>query len=848
MILYQPTKCSIHNPFHIEIRNIKEHPWHMHSQNTLEIIYVLKGTLSVGISIYPSVMKQGDIAVVNSETLHSYKSDADNTVLVCHIDLSYFSSIISDIENTLIICNSAAADEYDKHYGLLRKALADVFVYYFDISAPAHDELMDSCVSFLSVLYNHFNFLRHEGIAIKAENTMKQRPAQAGRIKRVIRYIYDNLGNKISLEEIAASEYVSKYYLSHLLSEFLSMSFRDYLIMTRAVYAQDYLYGTDMSLAEIADQCGFSSADAFRKAYRKYAGATPADDRKRIAGHTAADIPFLDEDFLATGSIWEAAAMMHIKTSRKPAVNALPANSCPVTNVPIDLAHPSGESLVRTWDTVTIGDPLRLLSHKTLEALSILREYGCFSKLHVKARTLASLHESLGGWSFMGTFLKTLEREGFTLLIEEDSRETEDICTDAPAEGNTPQEKTQGETAEKDGKNDAGSRESTKSTENGTGRDKKTINSMKNIANTEGTGNGASIKNMECKNSIFRVPDCLAELIRFSQEIGGAKIQFMQDAPANRKISTASNASATTAGANTPENQKTPIAPSASASPADAKVPEPSGNLENSNAAINLKNPPRSSTPKLPEKSINLDAPANAKAQANPADAGRHEPAALIASALNGMPQYPSLFKDKKGRPCLLDANNLKTKAFYAYYFLNKLQPHSLYCDDGCCVTHAKGKTVILLYNDGRTAKEKHTENDTDTANFPHAQNSDCTKNDAGEESSKSNESESRNEKTNDASIKKYMFNLKHISKTLTHQCLTLDENYESEAKVFASLTMDAPAPDLLSLDDAHHHEILRRIQIKAYPDTKIASISASPEYNLFLSSPPHTVTLIELE
>lgn len=655
MLLIQPAKCSKRSPFYMELLNIKEHPWHMHNENTMEVIYVLKGTLECNISIYSSVMKQGDIAVVNTETLHNYRSDSSNIVLLCHIDLLYFSSVIDEIEDTLIVCNSASSVEYDKHYELLRKALASVFVYYFEIHTPVQDELIDSCISFLSVLYNHFNFLRHEGAAIQTKNVMKQKPAQAEHIKRVIKYVYDNFGSKISLEDIAAKEYVSKYYLSHLISEFLNMPFREYLNMSRTVYAQEFLYGTDMSLTAVADQCGFSGIDAFRKAYQKYTGVTPADDRKRVAGCTIRDIPFRDKDALLSGSIQDIAALIHVKTLPDPVLNVFSDTPSSVTGVSVNFADLTYEKIERVWDTVALDDPSVLLSHKTLEALSILREHGCFKKLQLTAEMLTSLYRTLGSWEFMGTFLKTLKREGFALLIQEDTR------------------------WEKVGR--------------------------------------------------F---DLFEQLAGFSNEIGGAEIGFVRETPAG---------------------------------------------------------------------------------QDHFSDFDCNNPTHIIADCLSGISRAPSLFDSKSGKPYLFDGNNLKTKAFYPYYFLNRLQPYRLYFEDGCCITHAKGKTAILLFNVGCGS------NDDCPGNGVHAKKNDPL------------------QKAGDTRVKKYMFHLKHLTKNLTYQCLTLDEDYASESEIFASL----------ALDEAPGREILRRIQIKAYPDTKIAAIDTLPEYNLFLSSPLNTVTLIEL-
>lgn len=416
MVLIQPTKCSKEIPLNIEILNIKEHPWHMH--DTLEVVYVLKGSLECGISIYPSVMNQGDIAVVNTETLHHYKGSEDNAVLICHISLDHFSDIIPEIENTLIICNSGAAVEYDKHYDILKELLANIFLFYFDLKTPHQNDLMDSCVSFLSALYNHFNFLAHDGAAIHSENIMKQRPLQAERVKRVMKYMYDNLGSKLSLEEIAAQEYVSKYYLSHLTSEFLKMPFREYLSMTRAVYAQDHLYGTDKPLSEVAASCGFSSTEAFRKAYLKYVGVSPAEDRKRIAGHTIKDLPLSDSDALSTIPLDEIAMLMGIKSYHSADVNTMPDTDYSVTSVPIDFSELTTEAVKYFTDTVWLSEPHQLLSFHTLEALENLHYYKMFSKLFVDSDTLTQLYSTFGSWDFCGSFLRSLKEMGFSLITD----------------------------------------------------------------------------------------------------------------------------------------------------------------------------------------------------------------------------------------------------------------------------------------------------------------------------------------------------------------------------------------------------------------------------------------------
>lgn len=422
MFLTQQTKCGADNPLTMELINISEHPWHMH--DTMEIIYVLKGTLECGISIYPSEMKAGDIAVINTETLHHFTSADNNIVLMCHIDLEHFSDIIPEIENTLIICNSGAAVEHDRHYDIIKEFLAKIFLFYYDLKPQKQDKLMDSCVDFLSALYNHFNFLQHEGTAIHSENIMKQRPLQAERVKRVMKYMYDNLGSHISLEDIAAKEYVSKYYLSHLVSEFLKMPFREYLSMTRSVYAQDCLYGTDKSISEITDICGFSNTEAFRKAYTKYTGMTPSADRKRIAGHTVKDIPLSHEDVLSSMSIEEISALMGVKPYHDTSTTVLRDASYPVTSISVNFAELQGQVFEHMWDTVWLSDPQQILSFRMQEALAELHRCRLFKNVFVESKSLEHLYSMFENWDIIGSFLNCLKENNFTLVTD---RHTETI-------------------------------------------------------------------------------------------------------------------------------------------------------------------------------------------------------------------------------------------------------------------------------------------------------------------------------------------------------------------------------------------------------------------------------------
>lgn len=170
-------------------------------------------------------------------------------------------------------------------------------------------------------------------------------------------------------------------------------------------------------------------------------------------------------------------------------------------------------------------------------------------------------------------------------------------------------------------------------------------------------------------------------------------------------------------------------------------------------------------------------------------------PVSITADHLQNAVSYPTLYQNKLNVPFMFDSSNLKTSAFYAYTFLNRMLPEFLYVDEGCYVTRAENKAAILLYNNRS----------------------------AGEDGN---------------GIQKYMFKLKHLERKYLYKSFIIDDTYESASAIFQNLALGKPA-DL---------ELQRQLNIAAEPAMEVDVIESLLEYNLFLSSIPKTIRLIEIE
>ena len=95
-------------------------------------------------------------------------------------------------------------------------------------------------------------------------------------IKRIDACIKEN----ITLQELASSLHISKYYLCHLFQKRMGISVMQYVLCQRMVKAKVMLTSTNLPIEQISAECGFCSASYFYTAFRRFNGISPAEFRK----------------------------------------------------------------------------------------------------------------------------------------------------------------------------------------------------------------------------------------------------------------------------------------------------------------------------------------------------------------------------------------------------------------------------------------------------------------------------------------------------------------------------------------------------------------------------------------
>ena len=101
-------------------------------------------------------------------------------------------------------------------------------------------------------------------------------------LKRVTKYIRDNLADDISLTDAAAAAFLSPNYLTHLLKQETGRTFTDTVTERRIEKARELLANTNLRIAEVATACGFTDEAYFTRRFRQKESASPRSYRENI--------------------------------------------------------------------------------------------------------------------------------------------------------------------------------------------------------------------------------------------------------------------------------------------------------------------------------------------------------------------------------------------------------------------------------------------------------------------------------------------------------------------------------------------------------------------------------------
>ena len=161
---------------------------------------------------------------------------------------------------------------------LLRKAAqqGEVHPVYLHELSTEYRRRIDGLSSMRDIQRCHESMLRDYCHLVQEKSRIRFSPL----IRNVLNTIDFNIGETITLSDLAKKMNVNASYLSKLFSAEVGMPLTEYVNSHKIQAAVKQLDATSMQIQEVAAYVGITDLNYFSKMFKKYTGTTPSQYRK----------------------------------------------------------------------------------------------------------------------------------------------------------------------------------------------------------------------------------------------------------------------------------------------------------------------------------------------------------------------------------------------------------------------------------------------------------------------------------------------------------------------------------------------------------------------------------------
>lgn len=120
---------------------------------------------------------------------------------------------------------------------------------------------------------------------LMAESWQPESKAHTGSKKQSLQHVKDYLDQhyreKITLDNLADTFFINKFYLTRIFKEQFGISVNNYLAQVRITHAKQLLRFSDLTIEQIGRECGIDEPAYFARVFKKVEGTAPGEYRRK---------------------------------------------------------------------------------------------------------------------------------------------------------------------------------------------------------------------------------------------------------------------------------------------------------------------------------------------------------------------------------------------------------------------------------------------------------------------------------------------------------------------------------------------------------------------------------------
>ncbi len=245
---------------------------HWHNHYELEITFKGFGTEIINSSMYP--MRRGEAHVIFPADTHTFKSEKNVSFCFIQFERKHLSDDmhrrLEQIKNDPVVyLPEEACNIIEKIYNAM-SATNEGFEINDPISIKVKERLLDAALTI---------FLEYSS----KKTDLNANAYLSLPIQKIIRYITEKFQSPISTEAIAREFNYNTAYFRRYFRDYTGMSPRDYINSLRLKHAAKLLITSDLRVADVCFNCGYTSMASFQRNFKAQYNMTPLEFKAQYA-------------------------------------------------------------------------------------------------------------------------------------------------------------------------------------------------------------------------------------------------------------------------------------------------------------------------------------------------------------------------------------------------------------------------------------------------------------------------------------------------------------------------------------------------------------------------------------
>lgn len=244
-------------------------PLHAHSEYVVSYYFSGRSQCRIGSRINLD-FKRGDTGLLNPGDAHDDPETLEaRDYLTVNLRNKFFQEIIEDLG-----CSSRVSPHFlapKLKADPLMKRLFEGMKVEVDNQEFGREILLRSLVTEMAVcLLRQFS-----PQTIPGDKYTHDQNSTRWQVRRALEYLHDNFNRDFSLDSLAASANLSKFYLERIFKKATGLSPHTYMLVLRIERAKQLLSSSSKPILDIAIEMGFSDQSHFTNVFKRFTGFTP---------------------------------------------------------------------------------------------------------------------------------------------------------------------------------------------------------------------------------------------------------------------------------------------------------------------------------------------------------------------------------------------------------------------------------------------------------------------------------------------------------------------------------------------------------------------------------------------